>query len=154
MSFEEKRLIYQKPGETDQTILTRTPYRSCKSPFWPRNLSFIYLSGYLMHILGSLRYSMEFMRSYVKSLRLLISYKVYKFIEYLDSKMRRASRNNLSKRLGHRKNKNIKGRWFFYYKKKPKIKHFALLRFYMPILVFIFQHRMLLMFKHLQIAYI
>ena len=69
---------------------------------------FGFISSYLMNILGSLKYSMESMRSYVKSLRLLIYYKVYKFIEYLNSMMFRVSRNNLSKRLGHQKKRQIK----------------------------------------------
>ena len=69
---------------------------------------FGFISSYLMNILGSLKYSMESMRSYVKSLHLLIYYKVYKFIEYLNSMMFRVSRNNLSKRLGHQKKRRIK----------------------------------------------
>lgn len=69
---------------------------------------FGFISSYLMNILGSLKYSMESMRSYMKSLRLLIYYKVYKFIENLDSMMFRVSRNNLSKRLGHQKKRQLK----------------------------------------------
>ena len=69
---------------------------------------FGFISSYLMNILGSLKYSMESMRSYMKSLRLLIYYKVYKFIENLDSLMFRVSRNNLSKRLGHKKKRQLK----------------------------------------------